>query len=181
MTYEGTTETQRALQKHRWTQREDELLRKGVEDFGTKNWTKIAEGIPGRKSRQCRERWTECLNPTRKRSPWTQEEDKLLKEKQKELGTKWSTIVTFFPGRTANDIKNHYHSLQRKKSQNPQGEHLFDTLNEGFNAQSIDAKESGVDLTTGYNDVLSANEDFDRLPSSDEWLFLDDDDCGLGI
>ena len=234
------------IKKGVWTQEEDESLKQGVEKFGT-NWTLISKEIPGRTSKQCRMRYTGFLVSAEKIKPWTQEENKLLRKNREELGLKWNVIVTFFPGRSLNCVKNHYYSLQKKETRNPQGQHLFDTLNEGFNAQSTDTEQSGtdspvtfggfddfdgfdrlspsggfnaqstdteqsgtdspvtsggfdrfppsggfnaqstdteqsdVDSTNGYNDVVGANEDFDRLPSSDEWLFLDDDDCGLGM
>ena len=59
----------------------------------------------GRNARQCRERWKHYLSSNRGKSPWTEEEDKLLLEKMEELGPKWTKIATFFQDRTDIQIK----------------------------------------------------------------------------
>ena len=45
---------------------------------------------------------------------WSPEQDELLNDKIEELGTSWVLLIKFFPGRSANDIKNRYYSQQRK-------------------------------------------------------------------
>lgn len=37
----------------KWTEQEDEQLRKAVKEFGEKQWKEIAERIPGRNHVQC--------------------------------------------------------------------------------------------------------------------------------
>ena len=71
----------------------------------------------------CRERWSnhECSVETRKgdspvfRVQWTPDEDELVKELVRELGTKWSEIVKHLPGRTDNGIKNRFYSNIRRQ------------------------------------------------------------------
>ena len=46
---------------------------------------------------------------------WTPEEDELVLELVEEIGTKWSEIVEYLPGRTNNGVKNHFYSSMRKK------------------------------------------------------------------
>ncbi len=43
--------------KGRWTEEEDNLVLKLVEANGPQKWTFIAEHLPGRIGKQCRERW----------------------------------------------------------------------------------------------------------------------------
>lgn len=50
--------------KRPWTEAEDELIRRLVDEFGPKNWTKIAKYVPDRQGKQCRERWFNHLDPT---------------------------------------------------------------------------------------------------------------------
>ena len=42
---------------------EDQKLIKLVESYGQKNWGLIANEMPGRSQRQCRERWLNNLSP----------------------------------------------------------------------------------------------------------------------
>lgn len=92
-----------------FTPEEDQLLLSLVEKYGQNSWTDIAEKIPGRSSRQCKERYTTYLCPTVNHSPWNEEEDLLLIQKVHEMGKRWSDMSKFFNGRTANAIKNRYH------------------------------------------------------------------------
>lgn len=49
--------------KGQWTKEEDEMVMEYVEKYGTKQWARIAQVLPGRKGKQCRERWHNHLNP----------------------------------------------------------------------------------------------------------------------
>ena len=50
-----------------------------------------------------------------KQKEWTPEEDELVLELVEEIGTKWSEIVEYLPGRTNTGVKNHFYSSMRKK------------------------------------------------------------------
>ena len=45
-----------------WTPEEDARLRKVVEEYGAKDWSGIASNLPGRKSKQCRDRWHKVVS-----------------------------------------------------------------------------------------------------------------------
>jgi len=53
---------------------------KYVELYGTKQWARIALVLPGRKGKQCRERWHNHLNPDINKDAWTNDEDLKLVE-----------------------------------------------------------------------------------------------------
>ncbi|KAJ6241874.1 hypothetical protein M0813_23016 [Anaeramoeba flamelloides] len=108
--------------KGTWSNVEDQILTKIVTKVGKENivWTKIAKLVPGRNSKQCRERWRNQLDPTIDRSPITGEEEEFLISKIAEIGNKWCKLATFFKGRPDNMLKNHWYSvlslrLQREK------------------------------------------------------------------
>ncbi|MDR0662089.1 MAG: hypothetical protein LBF76_01735, partial [Holosporales bacterium] len=84
--------------------KEDERLRALVGE-GTNDWRAIAQQMPGRNARQCRERWTQYLVPDRTQSPWTLTEEQILLAKYREFGAKWIEISQFLQGRSANDVK----------------------------------------------------------------------------
>ncbi|KAJ3438664.1 snRNA-activating protein complex subunit [Anaeramoeba flamelloides] len=106
--------------KGQWNTTEDELLSYAVEKLGDSSWLHIASLVPGRNSKQCRERWCNQINPDINHSPFTLEEEQLLISKQEQLGNKWSKISKFFKGRPDNMLKNMWHSLctQRKFKKN---------------------------------------------------------------
>ena len=43
--------------RKQWTTEEDELVRRCVGIYGTRAWTLVAQDLPGRTGKQCRERW----------------------------------------------------------------------------------------------------------------------------
>ena len=91
-----------------WSKEEDDLLRQAVAVVGPRHWTHIAKSLPGRISKQCRERWHNHLDPDICKDAWTEKEDEHIWESVKRVGKKWSTIALEMPGRRDNQIKNRY-------------------------------------------------------------------------
>ncbi|OHS98154.1 Myb-like DNA-binding domain containing protein [Tritrichomonas foetus] len=100
--------------KIKFTKDEDERLRSIVTQLGEQDWDTIADHMPGRNQRQCRERWLNYLSPNVNREPWSAEEDALLIEKHNELGSRWVRIAKYFVGRSDTSVKNRWMVLQRK-------------------------------------------------------------------
>ena len=82
-----------AYSRDNWSAWEDQQLRQLVQKFGGKKWAKVADGIPGRKGKQCRERWHNHLNPAVDKSSWTRAEDIVIHAGVYELGHKWAAIA----------------------------------------------------------------------------------------
>jgi hypothetical protein len=100
--------------KVKFTPAEDFHLMNIVMRSGPNDWQSIARQMPDRNARQCRERWTNYINPVLVSAPWTSDEENLLDEKLTEFGTRWHAIAIFFPTRSKNQIKNHWQSRQRR-------------------------------------------------------------------
>lgn len=80
------------LVKGQWSREEDELLMSLVNE-GHKNWGTLASRVPGRTSKQCRERWCHHLDPRIVKGDWTEEEDQTIVAMHAEIGNKWATIA----------------------------------------------------------------------------------------
>jgi hypothetical protein len=85
----------------KWTPEEDTKLAEAVKRHGT-DWAAVAAQVPGRMNLQCRQRWTQTLDPDigKKAGKWTPEEDTKLIEAVKKFGTAWVAVSALVHGRT---------------------------------------------------------------------------------
>ncbi|KAG2822169.1 hypothetical protein PC129_g14816 [Phytophthora cactorum] len=110
------------LVKGHWRPEEDDLLKELVAE-GRKNWGQVATRIPGRTSKQCRERWYNHLDPSIIRGEYSPEEDRMILDAQARLGNRWSAIAAMLPGRTEDAVKIRWKSLCRvRKGQGRRGQ-----------------------------------------------------------
>lgn len=109
-------EDSRPLRKKIWSEIEDELLRNAVERFGEKAWARVADDLPGRVGKQCRDRWCNHVCPELDRNKWSSEEDEKLLIAVERLGNQWAEISRIvLPGRSDLSIKNRYYSRIRRE------------------------------------------------------------------
>jgi hypothetical protein len=101
-------------QKAPFSSEEDIRLRELVQQHGNQAWGTIAANLPGRTTRQCRERWNLYLSPEVQNAPWTIEEEESLVRIYLSVGPRWALISQHIPGHNPNSIKNRMKQLLRR-------------------------------------------------------------------
>ncbi|EAX94254.1 Myb-like DNA-binding domain containing protein [Trichomonas vaginalis G3] len=112
-TNQNLPEQKKRKVKNAFTEEEDQKLITLVREYGCSDWNTIVHFMPGRTTRQIRERYKLYLAPEIKSDPWTEDEDKLLHELYAKHGPKWATFTPYFNNRTPINIKNRYKQIIR--------------------------------------------------------------------
>jgi hypothetical protein len=107
-------ESQQKNRRQKFSSDEDGRLRQLVQTYGEDNWHAIANEMENRRPRQCKERWMKYLRPEIAQREWTSEDDQLLEQKVREIGSRWKTIAQYFPGRADVSLKNRYNKMNRR-------------------------------------------------------------------
>ena len=130
---------------------EDLKLAYLVKQFGENKWELISQYMKGRNIRQLKERWEYYLSPDINKSPWTDEEDRLLIKLYREIGSKWKIISSAFKNRTHISVRNRMKTLLKQKKENDETpEEISFCLNE--NEENI---HNLVDKTSNDpNDII---------------------------
>ncbi|XP_059282819.1 transcription factor MYB58-like [Lycium ferocissimum] len=168
-----------------WSEDEDNKLRAYVERFGHPNWRQLPKyaGLM-RCGKSCRLRWMNYLRPDLKKGKYSHEEEQLIIKLHKELGNRWSAIAAKLPGRSDNDVKNHWHAHLKKLvrtntnsstsmeqssqsvSQNEQSSKL--SRHEGYDMKEV--PPASADLAdTSFPLEVSSSSDISKLNGMD-WI-----------
>ncbi|XP_022996327.1 protein ODORANT1-like [Cucurbita maxima] len=104
------------VKKGPWTADEDNKLINFILTNGQCCWRAVPKLAGLRRcGKSCRLRWTNYLRPDLKRGLLSEAEEQLVIDLHARLGNRWSKIAARLPGRTDNEIKNHWNTHIKKK------------------------------------------------------------------
>ncbi|KAA0055136.1 protein ODORANT1 [Cucumis melo var. makuwa] len=104
------------VKKGPWTAEEDKKLVTFILTYGHCCWRAVPKLAGLRRcGKSCRLRWTNYLRPDLKRGLLDETEEQLVIDLHAHLGNRWSKIAAKLPGRTDNEIKNHWNTHIKKK------------------------------------------------------------------
>ncbi|KAF8025750.1 hypothetical protein BT93_F2551 [Corymbia citriodora subsp. variegata] len=149
-----------------WSDDEDRILTDYVALHGEGKWRKVAQNAAGlnRCCKSCRLRWVNYLKPGIKTGAISPDEDDLIIRLHRLLGNRWSLIAARLPGRTGNEIKNHWNTILAKKLQ-PARPHVKHHLSYEEQVGSCASNELALNQSMnshhkelGFTEFSSSNE-----------------------
>jgi hypothetical protein len=156
------------ITRRKFSSEEDQALQLLVIRYGREDWNRIACLMPGRDSRQCKERWSHYLSPNIVQARWTKFEDELLEQQVAQHGHRWKMFEALFPGRVDISIKNRYNVLFRQKRRQIRAAMKQRTKNMMRN-QGLNQADASIEsnISDGFN-LWDDNDDFEWVSFFDQ-------------
>ncbi|GAV76692.1 Myb_DNA-binding domain-containing protein [Cephalotus follicularis] len=162
------------MKKGPWTAEEDKKLINFILTNGQCCWRAVPK-LAGllRCGKSCRLRWTNYLRPDLKRGLLSEHEEQLVIDLHSQIGNRWSKIASHLPGRTDNEIKNHWNTHIKKKLKkmgiDPLTHKLLSTTDQQSQQQQKQQEQEQkqqlqTPLTNDISDILDPNDKEPETP-----------------
>ncbi|KAK9412852.1 putative Homeodomain-like protein [Seiridium unicorne] len=115
-----------------WSQHEDGLLMKLVEEQGALNWVKISQMLNTRTPKQCRERYHQNLKPSLNHEPISPEEGEMIEQLVTQIGKRWAEIARRLHNRSDNAVKNWWNGSMNRRKRVARKRQPYDDANDPF-------------------------------------------------
>ncbi|KAK9773848.1 putative Homeodomain-like protein [Seiridium cardinale] len=115
-----------------WSQHEDGLLMKLVEEQGALNWVKISQLLNTRTPKQCRERYHQNLKPSLNHEPISPEEGEMIEQLVTQIGKRWAEIARRLHNRSDNAVKNWWNGSMNRRKRVARKRQPYDDANDPF-------------------------------------------------
>ncbi|KAI5417863.1 transcription factor RAX3 isoform X2 [Lathyrus oleraceus] len=137
-----------------WSPEEDSKLKAYIQQHGIAgNWIALPKKIGLKRcGKSCRLRWLNYLRPNLKHGRFSEEEDNIICSLYANIGSRWSVIAAQLPGRTDNDIKNHWNTRLKKKLLTKQRNEEESQTRQVFSINQKIKRENGSSLQE-YNSL----------------------------
>lgn len=156
--------------KGSWKKEEDLRIIELIRKYG-KAWSKIAKIIVTRNGKQIRDRFINVLDPNIKKGKFTAEEDQKLIDLFHRIGPKWAVIAKYFPNRTADMIKNRFHSSIKKRIFEDNYKQLMKINPKTITNNDEKQVDSEQILVSSYQEATTPIESEDTVSSSRKQSF----------
>lgn len=105
-----------------WKNTEDEILKAAIMKYGLNQWARISSLLVRKSAKQCKARWYEWLDPSIKKTEWSQEEDEKLLHLAKIMPCQWRSIAPIVGRTSAQCLERYEHLLDSVQSMQVKGD-----------------------------------------------------------